>query len=82
MDGRIGVFDATTGAELSTLDVSQHPDGPFPNAVKGLALDHTGSLAAVLFHHRGSRLGGAGRSSGPAALTVRGECRRGGTHHA
>lgn len=48
--GRIGVFDVGANALLSTLDFRQHPDGDFPNPLKGLAWSPDGKLLAAMFH--------------------------------
>jgi hypothetical protein len=62
LSGRIGVFDEASN-QVATIDVTQHPTGDFPNAVKAIAWDPAGQRLAVLFHQTGSRLGGVGHVS-------------------
>lgn len=61
--GRIGIFNAETQAQVSTLDLSQHPDGEIPNPLKALAWDDSGQRLAALFHEAGTVLGGVGHVS-------------------
>jgi hypothetical protein len=61
--GRIGIFDARTEAQVSTVDASQHPDGEVLNAVKAMAWDDSGQRLAALFHERDTALDGVGHIS-------------------
>jgi len=49
----IGIYDAVTWQKLRTIDTTQHPQGDFPNDLKGLAWSPDSALIAVMYHHDG-----------------------------